>query len=147
VANVLAFMARHLAQHPEHRRRLRDEPATIPRAIEEFLRRFGLSNTGRLILSDVERKGVTMKKDEMIMVPIGCSSIDDRHYADPFAIDFDRPGIFDRHDLPTHNTFGNGPHKCVGAPLARAEFKIFLEEWLRRIPDFRLDAERPPKAH
>jgi cytochrome P450 len=145
VASLLSFVTRHLAQHPEHQRRLREEPEIIPRAVEEFFRRFGLSNTGRLILSDVERKGATMKKDEMVLVPIGCSGIDDRKYPDPFTIDFDRPENFEK-KVPTHNTLGNGPHKCVGAPLARAEIKIFLEEWLPRIPDFRLDPERPPKA-
>jgi cytochrome P450 len=141
VANLLSFTARHLAQHPEHRRRIREEADIIPRAAEEYLRRFGLSNTGRLILSDVERKGVTMLADEMVLVPIGASSLDDRRYDDPFTVDFDRSGNFNSNGAPSHNTFGNGPHKCVGAPLARAELRIFLEEWLRLIPDFRLDPD------
>lgn len=146
VANLLSFVAWHLAEHPEHQRRLREEPAIIPAAVEEYFRRFGLSNTGRLILSDVERKGVTMKAGEMVMVPIGASSIDERRYPDPFTVDFDRPGNF----APgggSHNTFGNGPHKCVGQPLARAELKVFLEEWIQRIPEFRLDPARPPVSH
>ena len=46
-----------------------------------------------------------------------------------------------------HNTFGNGPHKCVGSPLARAEIQLFLEEWLKALPDFRLDPERPSVTH
>lgn len=146
VASLLSFTAWHLATHPEHRRRLRDEPDIVPRAAEEYIRRHGLSNTGRLILSDVERKGATMKADEMIMVPIGLSSLDERQHPDPFAVDFDRPENFVK-GVPAHNTFGNGPHKCVGAPLARAELRIFLEEWLRRIPDFALDPARPPKTH
>ena len=116
-------------------------------AHEEYLRRFGLSNTGRLILVDVERKGACMKSDEMIMVPIGCSSIDDRLYANAFDIDFDRPELFSDKGVPSHNTFGNGPHKCVGAPLARAELQVVLEEWLPRIPDFCLDPQKPIKMH
>lgn len=147
VASMLTYTARHLATHPEHRRRIIAEPDIVPRAAEEYLRRFGLSNTGRLILSDVERKGAPMKADEMVMVPIGCSSIDDRLYDNPFEVDFDRPGNFAANGQPTHNTFGNGPHKCVGAPLARAELKIFLEEWLKRIPDFHLDPDRDVRVH
>jgi len=76
-------------------------------------------------------------------VPIGASSLDDREYADPFAVDFDRP-VPTYLGEPGHNTFGNGPHKCVGRPLARVEMKIFLEEWLRLIPDFRVDPAHPP---
>lgn len=146
VTNLLSFVAWHLAEHPGHQARLRDDPSILPAAVEEYFRRFGLSNTGRLILSDVERKGVTMKAGEMVMVPIGASSIDERQYDDAFTVDFDREGNF----APgggTHNTFGNGPHKCVGQPLARIELKIFLEEWIRRVPEFRLDPEKPPISH
>jgi len=146
VANLLSFVAWHLAEHPELQRRLRAEPAILPAACEEYLRRFGLSNTGRLIVSDITHKGVTMKAGEMVMVPIGISSIDDRRYPDPLTVDFDRPGNL----VPgggSHNTFGNGPHKCVGQPLARAELQIFIEEWIARIPEFRLDPAAPPLSH
>ena len=146
VASTMSFAARHLAGHPEHRRRIIADPAVIPRAAEEYFRRHGLSNTGRLILSDVVRKGTTMKAGEMVLVPIGCSGIDDRLYPDAFAVDFDRSENFVK-NVPAHNTFGNGPHKCVGAPLARAEMRIFLEEWLRRIPEFRLDPDSDIPVH
>jgi cytochrome P450 len=143
VANLLSFTALHLAEHPEHRRRLRADPAIIPQAAEEYIRRFGLSNTGRLITQDVTRKGVTMKADEMVLVPIGAASVDEREYPDPFTVDFDRVQTL-HHNEPSHNTFGHGPHKCVGRPLARVELRIFLEEWLRLIPDFRLDPHHRP---
>ena len=139
VANMLSFITRHLAQHPEHRRRLVEEPEIIPQATEEFLRRFGLSNTGRLITRDFDYKGVPFKQDEMVMVPISMSSMDDRLYDRPLEIDLDRD--------PTHNTFGNGAHKCVGNALARAEIQIFLQEWLKALPDFGLDPNRPPVTH
>jgi cytochrome P450 len=146
VANMLAFTAWHLATHPEHRRRIIEDPAIIPNAAEEYLRRHGLSNTGRLIKQDTEYKGVPFKADEMVMVPISMSSLDERKHPNPFDVDFDRPELF-VNGLPAHNTFGNGPHKCVGAPLARQELRIFLEEWLKHIPDFRLDPDCPPVSH
>jgi len=138
VASSLSFITRWLAAHPEQRRRLAAHPALIPAATEEFLRRFGLSNTGRLITRDFTYKGAPMKKDEMVMVPISMSSMDDRLYANPLEVDFDRGiGPLD------HNTFGNGPHKCVGNSLARAEIQVFLREWLAAIPEYREDPERP----
>jgi cytochrome P450 len=147
VANILSFVAWHLATHPEHRQRLVDQPDIIPRAAEEYFRRFGLSNTGRLIVQDVERKGVIMRKGEMVMVPIGLSALDDRVYSDPFEVDYDRENVFDSKGNPDHNTFGNGPHKCVGSPLARAELIVFLEEWTQRMPPVRLNPDRPPVSH
>src|SRR3546814_21052346 len=76
----------------------------------------------------------------MIMVPNNLSGIDDRMYDRPMEVDFDR-------NAPSHNTFGNGPHKCVGAHLARAEIDVFLEEFMTRIPEFRLDPERKNIEH
>ncbi|WP_340315841.1 cytochrome P450 [Rhizorhabdus argentea] len=141
VANMMSFIMRHLAMHPDHRKRLIDDPAIIPHAVEEYLRRFGLSSTGRLIKEDVTYKGVTFAEDQMILVPLPLSGLDERMYDEPLKIDFDRPNRAD------HNTFGTGPHRCPGATLARAEIAIMLEEWLARIPDFRLTPGAPHKSH
>jgi cytochrome P450 len=140
VASLLSYTVHYLARHPELQRRLREEPGIAPKATEEFIRRFGLSNTGRIITEDFEYKGVRFKKDEMIMVPNNLSGIDERLYHDPMTVDFDR-------DAPHYNTFGNGPHKCVGAPLAKAEVQVFLEEFVTRMPEFRLDPDRKPVEH
>src|SRR3546814_17172382 len=90
VASELSYITHHLARHPEQQRRLREEPEIIPAVREEFLRRFGLSNTGRILTRDFEYKGVLFKKDEMIMVPNNLSGIDDRMYDRPMEVDFDR---------------------------------------------------------
>ncbi|KFA93299.1 cytochrome P450 [Archangium violaceum] len=44
-----------------------------------------------------------------------------------------------------HQTFNTGPHRCVGLNLARLEMKVFYEEWLKRVPSFRLDPQAPPR--
>jgi len=137
VASELSFITLHLTRHPELRQRLIDEPAIIPRATEEFLRRFGLSNNARLIKQDFTYKGVPFKAGEMVLVCMDLSGIDERVYPDPMTVDFDREFI-------EHNTFGNGAHRCVGSPLARSEIQVFLEEFLPRIPDFEIDPARPP---
>lgn len=76
-------------------------------------------DTGWLIVQDVEYQGVTMRRDEMVMVPVVLPSLEYRLYDRRMEIDFDWP------ETP-HNTFGNGPNKCVGSPLARAEMHVFL---------------------
>jgi cytochrome P450 len=136
VANMLGFAIRHLAAHPEQQKRLRAEPEIAAQVAEEFIRRQGLSNTGRLVTEDTPYKNIVFKKDEMVMVPISLSSMDDRKYKCPMDIDFDR-------EFESMDTFGNGPHRCVGAPLARAEMRIFLEEWCTRMPVCRLDPAHP----
>lgn len=138
VTAMMAFVAHHLATHPDARRRLIDDPALLPRAVEEYLRRHALSLTGRLITQDVHRKGVTMQQGEMLLVIDALAGIDERVHADPMTIDFDR-------DARVHDTFGNGVHRCVGEHLARLELTIFLEEWLRRLPEVRLDPALPPR--
>lgn len=132
VANLLSFTALHLAHNPNNRRRLIEEPEILPRACEEIIRRHGLSNTGRIVKRDVDYKGVRFRTGDMVMVPIGMSSMDERVYPHPLDIDFDRP------NAAVHNTFGNGPHACPGSQLARAELAVFLSEWLSSIPDFEI---------
>lgn len=131
VASMIGFIMRFLAGHPAHRRQLVEQPALIPKATEEFIRRYGLSNTVRLIQHDREFHGAPLRAGDLIMVPIGLASIDERRWQDPLTIDFSRK-------TEGYDTFGNGPHRCPGANLARIEIQHFLAGWLRRIPDFEI---------
>jgi cytochrome P450 len=140
LANLIAFAARYLARDAAARARLIAEPALIPRAAEELIRRHGLTMTGRIIKQDVTRKGVTMKRDDMLLVIDALASMDERAFPNPLTVDFDR-------DAAVHDTFGNSRHKCVGEHLARMELIIFIAEWLTRIPDFRLDPALPSKTY
>jgi cytochrome P450 len=137
VAALLSFAMRHLAERPDQQRRLREEPEVIPRAVEEFLRRFGLTCTTHLVVAECERKGARMMPEDMAMGPPILAGVDERAYPDPLAVDFDR-------DFAVHYTLGNGPHKCLGQYLARAEVQILLEEWFARMPPVRLDPARLP---
>jgi len=47
--------------------------------------------------------------------------------------------ILDRQEN-RHAAFGLGIHRCVGSNLARMELRVAIEEWLKRIPEFRLEA-------
>jgi cytochrome P450 len=140
LSNMMSFTAWHLATHPDLRRKLVEQPDLIPQAAEEFIRRFGLTMTGRLIMRDVTRKGVTMKQGEMALVIDPLAGIDERAWPDPFEIDIARAS-------KVHDTFGNSAHKCIGEHLARVELVVFIEEWLKRIPDFGLDREVPAQSY
>ena len=132
VAGILSFSIRYLAERPDLRQELIDDPALIPAAAEEQKRRHGLPNTARVVKEDVEYEGIVFREGDMIQLPRLMYNMDERAIPDPMTVDFHRP-------QPVPNaTFGNGIHKCVGSMLARAEMRVFLEEWLQRIPDFRI---------
>ncbi|MDB5432683.1 MAG: cytochrome [Caulobacter sp.] len=138
VASMLGFVARFLAENPAHRRQIIDEPANISNAVEELIRRHGLVNTTRLITQDFEFKGAPLRKGDQIQLPNALAGLDERRIDDPLTVDFHR-------ERPIkHAAFGNGPHTCPGAILARRELKVFLEEWLKRIPDFEIEPGKRP---
>lgn len=133
VASAMGFAAWFLARHPEHRRQLIDNPALIPNAVDELLRRFAIVNQGRMVKADVEIAGVLMKAGDMVVMPTPLGSMDERKFPDPMKVDFTRPNSAE------YATFGKGPHRCPGANLGRAELRVFIEEWLARIPDFHIE--------
>ncbi|MES2941829.1 MAG: cytochrome P450 [Pseudomonadota bacterium] len=137
VASAMGFAARFLASSPEHRRELIEHPERIPNAVEELLRRFPVVNQGRMVASDFNYKGVEMRAGDQIIMPTSLHGLDDRKFDDPMRVDFSRP-------TPIHSTFGNGVHRCPGSLLARTELRIFLEEWLKRIPEFSIKPGETP---
>lgn len=137
LSNLMSFTMRHLASQAEARRQLIEQPALIPGAVEEFIRRHGLTMTGRLIRQQVTRKGVTMQQDDMLLVIDPLAGIDERAYPDPLTLDFARANT-------AYDSFGNAEHKCIGEHLARMQLRVFIEEWLKRIPDFAINPANPP---
>jgi cytochrome P450 len=140
VSGMLSFTAHHLATDPDARRRLVQEPAIAPRAAEEYLRRYGISNSGRVVTRDIERDGIMMKRGDYVLVVDALASMDERAYPDPMRIDFDR-------DNRVHDTFGSGVHRCLGEHLARMELIVFLEEWMKRLPEFHIDPQLPAQSY
>jgi cytochrome P450 len=138
VAATMAWIAMFLAENPEHRQQLIDEPASIPKAIEELMRRFSIGNIARVVREDMEFEGAQLKAGEQILVSSCMHALDETVFDDPWTVDFKR------RDSYKHCTFSQGIHRCIGAPLAVQEIRIFMEEWLTRIPHFRLDPSDPP---
>lgn len=135
VVSAMSFAANFLAASPKHRHQLLEHPELIPKAVDELLRRFPVVNQGRTCVKDIEIKGAPIKAGDMIIMPTTLHGLDDRKFDNPLEVDFERP-------TPIHSTFGNGAHRCPGSNLARTELKIFLQEWLPVIPDFRHDPDR-----
>ena len=106
-------------------------PALLPAAIEELLRRHPIVTVGRLVRRDVEIGSALLKEGEVVILPTPLHGMDERDIPQALSVDFHRVRVI-------HSTSGNGPHRCPGSHLARTEISITLEEWLARIPDFRL---------
>ena len=138
VASLLGFICRFLALHPQHRRDLVAHPDLQRNALEELIRRHGVSNTARYITGDFVFKGVQFKAGDLIQVPNSLFGLDERANPDPLTVDFRREPV-------RHAAFGNGPHTCPGAVLARREIAVFLDEWLKRIPEFALAPGSKPQ--
>src|SRR5690606_11183501 len=125
----------HLAQTPADRERLIAEPELIPTAIEEFLRAFAPATSGREVMKETTVSGCPMKPGNMVLLSFPAANRDPAVFPDADKI------IIDRKEN-RHIAFGVGIHRCVGAHLARMEMLVAIEEWLKRIPEFRRSEER-----
>ena len=131
VASSLSLHFRHLAQNPDDQARLRADPSLIPSAVEEFLRRYGIVSTSRFATRDAEIAGVHIKTGDRIAIHTQIASLDPGEFPDPLDVDIER-------SPNRHVAFSYGPHRCIGSHLARRELVIAIEEWLKRVPPFRV---------
>ncbi len=138
VVGFLGFMMLFLARNPDYVKKMTDDPNVIPHCVEELFRRFPIVGDGRILSQDFEYDGVLLKEGDMVQMVTALSGLDDEVHADPFKVDFDRK-------RPLHETFGAGPHRCAGLYLARTEITVTLQEWLKRIPQFRVTEGVKPK--
>jgi cytochrome P450 len=131
-AYVLSCVVSYLAQRPDIRQRLIDEPELRPQAIEEFIRYYpAIGLTGREVRQEVEVAGVTFKPGDYVCLALGAASFDPEVFDDPDEIDIDRQNI-------RQSAFGFGVHRCLGSTLARQELSIALDILLERLPEPRL---------
>ena len=112
----------------------------VPQAVEEMLRfRFNLIKLDRTVKEDNDLLGVELKEGDNVVVWMSAANLDEEMFEDAFTLNIHRP------NNKKHLTFGNGPHFCLGAPLARLEAKIALTAFLKKfkhieaVPSFRLE--------
>ncbi|HEY5759647.1 MAG TPA: cytochrome P450 [Steroidobacter sp.] len=140
VINGIGFGIRHLAQDHSLQEQLRANPSAIPEAAEELLRRYTFTVPMRRIAKDTELAGYPLKKDEWIAVYLPGADLDSKEFPQPEKFDLQR-------ENKVHIAFGAGPHRCLGAHLARVELQVLYAQVLAKLPTFRLDADKPVKFH
>jgi cytochrome P450 len=130
VTATLDCMFSFLAQNPEHRLQLVDDPGLIPSAIEELMRwETPVMGVARAALEDTTLNGCPIKKGDHVMIMLGSANTDEAEFEDPDVVRFDR-------EVNPHIAFGGGIHRCLGSHLARMELRVALREWHRRIPEY-----------
>ncbi|HYE49653.1 MAG TPA: cytochrome P450 [Azospirillaceae bacterium] len=131
VAAAIGFDLYHLATHPDDQRRLREDRDLVKPAVEEFFRAYSTVQMTRRAVRDFEYKGVPFKAGDLVSCPSMIANRDPAEFPDPDRIDIAR-------DNNRHTAFAYGPHRCLGSHLARRELVVGLEEFLGRIPTFRI---------
>ncbi len=133
--NAISSIVWLLARHPDQWRLLRADPGLIPAAINEGIRAESpLQIWSRVARAGLVIDGVAVPDGSRVAVFIGAANRDERHY--------ERPDDFEIARNPVdHVGFGNGPHTCVGAPLARLEITSVLRALLQRVSTLEPDGE------
>jgi cytochrome P450 len=133
VSATLDCMFSFLAQHPEQRQQLVDDPSLIPSAIEELMRwETPVMGVARVAVSDTELGGCPIKKGSTVLIMLGSANTDEAEFEEADTVRFDR-------EVNRHIAFGGGVHRCLGSHLARMELRVALREWHRRIPEYSLE--------
>jgi cytochrome P450 len=131
-ASAIGGMVRHLAEHPELREWLIANPDQHDKAVEEFLRLYSPATLlSRTATAEVEVAGQEFMPGDRVCVNYAAACLDPQVYEEPSEFQGDR-------DQTQSTVFGLGPHRCIGAHVARLEIKVALQELLRRMPDFEI---------
>ncbi|MEV7423575.1 MULTISPECIES: cytochrome P450 [unclassified Streptomyces] len=134
-ANMIALGTLALLENPDQLDAVKKDSALLPKAVEELLRYFSISDSGtaRVALEDIEIGGVTIRAGEGILPLNNSANHDESVFPDANTLDIGR-------EARSHLAFGYGIHQCVGQNLARLELEIVYGTLFRRIPELRLAA-------
>jgi hypothetical protein len=135
--NLIANGAVLLAEHPEQRRLLVEDPSLLDGAIEEMLRYESPAQAlPRRLTRDVELHGQKLSEGEQLFLLWGSANRDEREFeaADRFDV---------RRRIKRHLGFGQGIHFCLGKSLARLEARVAFEELLTHAPEYELAGPAP----
>lgn len=144
VPKIVAHGLWELGLRPDQMAAVREDPTTnVPIAREEMIRYCAPAQWfARTLRTPFTLHGTTINPGQRIITLLGSAARDDREYTDPDEFHWDRK-------MERLLAFGRGQHFCLGVHLARLEITIMVTEWLKRVPDFRIDADaawRPPSS-
>jgi cytochrome P450 len=133
--SLTALSLLHLGTHQDLRQQLIDRPELYRSAADEFLRYCSVNKTlSRTVSRDTVLCDQQLRRNDQVLISWLAANHDER--------EFDRPDevVLDR--APNrHVAFGLGPHRCIGAPLARVMFEVMVKAVLDRIPDYVVDVD------
>jgi cytochrome P450 len=124
-----------LLRFPDQMQKLKENPALVKTAIEEFLRfESPVQVAARFVMEDFEYRGQAFRRGQQVTAALAAANRDPEQFANPDTVDITR-------ENNKHLAFGNGIHFCLGAPLARLEGQTVFTTLVRRLPKLQLAAE------
>jgi cytochrome P450 len=130
--NLIASGIYSLLREPEKMAELRESPALIRTAVEEFLRfESPIQYTARVAMEDIALCGVRIPKAQPILCMLGAANRDPKQFKDPDTLNLNRLNN-------QHLAFSAGPHFCIGSQLARMEGQVAILKIVQRFPKMRL---------
>jgi cytochrome P450 len=140
-AKLIGWIGSSLAKFPGERGKLVKHPELIPNAVEEILRYEPPALClARVVQRDVLLHGEVVPEGGVMVFIQAATGRDPRQYLDPEHLNVERK-------IERHLSFGFGPHVCLGAPLARLEARIALEETLARFSEWDVEWEGCEVVH
>ena len=142
-AKLLSSAMRYLAEKPELQEQLRSDLKLVPAFVEEVLRLEGSTKaTFRLARRDTQIGDFSVPAGKRLVVAMAAANRDPRRWENPDQFQLNRPRVRE------HLSFGRGVHTCAGAPLARSELRIIIEQFLAQTSHIEFSEEhhgKPPE--
>jgi cholest-4-en-3-one 26-monooxygenase len=114
--------------NPDQLELLYQRPELVENAVEEIIRyATPVMHMRRTATCDTELAGMPIRENDKVVIWYCSANFDDAEFTDPLRFDITRPV------KPPQVSFGaKGPHHCLGAPLARMEIRVLLEEMIKQ---------------
>jgi cytochrome P450 len=141
VAASLSCIVFWLARNQEAQQRLREQPETLPRVIEELMRfESPVPGGGRYAAEDIDVNGTLVPSGTSLQMSWACANVDEAAFAHPLEVDVERTEN-------RHIAFASGFHRCLGSHLARLELRTAMEVLHERTSGYWIPEGSNPRVH